>query len=342
MADDKIYFDEQALSIVDSWLSGNDNESKSAKRVATSSTIAPASKVGLGFKGKVAAEKTKDALQIRLEKSQKKKKNSEPEDEPIATKVATGSTKNNSDDDNDDDDNDEEMQLHGVVEDMPISRTQKSVKPVAIVKKQQPKRKAELINGNLVCEMKETSLPIVLASIESTQKPSASSSSGTPGAENVYKRKRTKTRSKQKNIRRDNRSDSQKPSYITDTQSEDYRGRYLTEVRSLLLFLSFTFPSLSIPYLTFPSILTTYFLNGDESPAGHHLSCLHLFLSANRLFLHSSISVALFDNNFKYFSDFTDCYPQLHSLGNFIAIGKASIAVISCQILILFYFNCYC
>ena len=236
MADDKIYFDEQALSIVDSWLSGNDNESKSAKRLATSSTIAPASKVGLGFKGKVAAEKTKDALQIRLEKSQKKKKNSEPEDEPIATKVATGSSKNKSDDDNDDDDDDDDegVQLHGVVEDMPISRTQKSIKPVAVVRKQQPKRKAELINGNLVCEKKEISPPVVVAPIESISKPSASSSFKTPGTENEYKRKRTKTRSKQKNIRRDNRSDSQKPSYITDTQSEDYRGRYLTEVRIFL------------------------------------------------------------------------------------------------------------
>lgn len=242
MADDKIYFDEQALSIVDSWLSGKDNDSKSSKRAATSSTVAPANKVGLGFKGKVSVEKTKDALQLRLEKSQKKKKNSEPEDEPIATKVVLSSKsdrKNNDDDDDDDnDDDDDGVQLHGIVEDMPISRTQKSIKPVVPVKKQ-PKRKAELINGNLICEKKEISPPVVTEPTDSTSKASASSSSVIPGAENEYKRKRTKTRSKQKNIRRDNRPDSQKPSYITDIQSEDYRGRYLTEVKALLLFFLF-------------------------------------------------------------------------------------------------------
>ena len=237
MADDKIYFDEQALSIVDSWLSGKDNDSKSSKRVATSSTVAPANKIGLGFKGKVSGEKTKDALQLRLEKSQKKKKNSEPEDEPITTKVVLGSksdSKNNDDDDDNDDgddDDDDGVQLHGIVEDMPISRTQKSIKPVVLVKKQ-PKRKAELINGNLICETKKISPPVVSALIESTSKASASSSSVIPGPDNEYKRKRTKTRSKQKNIRRDNRPDSQKPSYITDIQSEDYRGRYLTEVKT--------------------------------------------------------------------------------------------------------------
>ena len=233
MAEDKIYFDEQALSIVDSWLSGKDSDSKSSKRVATSSTVAPANKVGLGFKGKVSGEKRKDALQLRLEKSQKKKKNSEPEDEPITTKVVLGSKSdsknNNDDDDKDDDDDDDGVQLHGIVEDMPISRTQKSIKPVVLVKKQ-PKRKAELINGNLICEKKEITPPVVSAPIESTSKASASSSSVIPGPDNEYKRKRTKTRSKQKNIRRDNRPDSQKPSYITDIQSEDYRGRYLTEV----------------------------------------------------------------------------------------------------------------
>ena len=253
MADDKIYFDEQALSIVDSWLSGKDNDSKSSKRVATSSTVAPPNKVGLGFKGKVSVEKTKDALQQRLEKSQKKKKNSEPEDEPIATKVVLGSksdSKNNDDDnDNDDDDDDDDgVQLHGIVEDMPISRTQKSIKPVVLVKKQ-PKRKAELINGNLVCEKKGISPPVVSVPTESTSKASALSSSVIPGAENEYKRKRTKTRSKQKNIRRDNRPDSQKPSYITDIQSEDYRGRYLTEVKALLLF--FLFPLNSPSYLLY-------------------------------------------------------------------------------------------
>jgi hypothetical protein len=308
MADDKIYFDEQALSIVDSWLSGNDNESKSAKRVATSSTIAPASKVGLGFKGKVAAEKTKDALQIRLEKSQKKKKNSEPEDEPVATKVATGSSKNKSDDDNDDenddDDDDEGVQLHGIVEDMPISRTQKSIKPVTVVKKQQPKRKAELINGNLVCEKKEISPPVVVAPIESISKPSASSSSGTPGAENEYTRKRTKTRSKQKNIRRDNRSDSQKPSYITDTQSEDYRGRYLTEVR--MSYPSPPLPLLPFSFLPFPSLLTVYSLNCHVSSSDHPKSLLLLLLSANKHSLHSFLSSIIFDNHSN------DSYPPLY------------------------------
>ena len=223
MADDKIFFDEQALSVVDSWLGvGTAKKEKATHRISTTATGAPSSKVGLGFKGKVAEAKVKDALQVRLEKSQKKKtKSIDPDDEELDRKH----------DDDDDDDDDTGLQLHGIVEDMPLSRTQIFAKPI-VVSKAQPKKKAavELINGNLIVE-KKTALPVaeIVADSHVVVEKRKNENLSTVGDE--HKRKRTKTRSKQKNIRRDNRPDSQKPSYITDTQAEDYRGRDLTEVR---------------------------------------------------------------------------------------------------------------
>ena len=222
MADDKIFFDEQALSVVDSWLGvGTAKKEKNTQRISTTATGAPSSKIGLGFRGKVAEVKVKDALQVRLEKSQKKKtKNIDPDDEELDRKH-----------DDDDDDDDTGLQLHGIVEDMPLSRTQIFAKPI-VVSKAQPKKKAavELINGNLIVEKKAVP-PVaeVVADAHVVVEKRKSEEISTGGDE--YKRKRTKTRSKQKNIRRDNRPDSQKPSYITDTQAEDYRGRDLTEVR---------------------------------------------------------------------------------------------------------------
>ena len=227
MAEDKIFFDEQALSVVDSWLSGsNDKKDKSSSKAVSSSTGAPVSKSGLGFKGKVPEAKIKDALQVRLEKSKKRK--NETNDESNKSKL-----EDDGNNDDDDDDDDSGHQMHGIVEDMPVSRTQRNSKPV-IVAKSQPKKKvaAELINGNLVYQKEEIKVPLEKSSIPnaSTTGNVKSVGSDAPSGGEEYKRKRTKTRSKQKNIRRDNRPDSQKPSYITDTQAEDYRGRDLTEV----------------------------------------------------------------------------------------------------------------
>ena len=222
MADDKIFFDEQALSVVDSWLGvGTGKKEKTIHRISTSTTGAPTSKIGLGFRGKATEVKVKDALQVRLEKSLKKKtKNIDPDDEEVIKK-------HNEDDDDDDDTG---LQVHGIVEDMPKSRTQIFAKPIAVTKAQPKKKAVELVNGNLIVEKKAV-LPsaeaVAVSNIVVEKRKSEEISTG--GDE--YKRKRTKTRSKQKNIRRDNRPDSQKPSYITDTQAEDYRGRDLTEVR---------------------------------------------------------------------------------------------------------------
>lgn len=228
MAEDKIFFDEQALSIVDSWLGGsNDKKDKSSSKVVSSTTGAPVSKSGLGFKGKVPEAKIKDALQVRLEKSKKRKNESNVE--PNKSKL--DEDKNNDDDDDDDDSSGHQM--HGIVEDMPVSRTQRNSKPV-VVAKSQPKKKvaAELINGNLVYQKEEIKIPLEKSSVPNASIPGNAKAVGSeaPSGGEEYKRKRTKTRSKQKNIRRDNRPDSQKPSYITDTQAEDYRGRDLTEV----------------------------------------------------------------------------------------------------------------
>lgn len=67
-------------------------------------------------------------------------------------------------------------------------------------------------------------------------KPSSSTTSvntSEGSATSPYKRKRPKTRSKQKNIRRDHRSDDQKPAHLqlggAGDGGEEYRGRVLTE-----------------------------------------------------------------------------------------------------------------
>lgn len=230
MSDEKIFFDEQALSVVDSWLGGNTvKANRNAPRVSSSSVVVPLSKIGLGFRGKVSEEKIKDALQTRLDKNQKKKKKKDTlgNDDSNKRKIDT------EDDGNDDDDSD--LQLHGIVEDTPISRTQQVSK---VVEKYHPKKKtavdlvvsakssvALLSNIDPTSSVADNSTQIAAVTAESSSK--AADSDG-------YKRKRTKTRSKQKNIRRDNRPDSQKPSYITNTEAEDYRGRELTEVIKLL------------------------------------------------------------------------------------------------------------
>ena len=144
MATDKIFFDEQALSVVDSWLGGSSVKvNKSSATISNSSAAAPLSKVGLGFRGKVTEEKPKDALQIRLDKSQKKKKDDKADDESNKRKVDMD------DNDNDDNDDDDDLQLHGIVEDMPISRTQqfsKSSKNIPSQPKKKVKAAAEISN----------------------------------------------------------------------------------------------------------------------------------------------------------------------------------------------------
>ena len=253
MATDKIFFDEQALSVVDSWLGGSSVKVNKSSAASSNSAAAPLSKVGLGFRGKVTEEKPKDALQIRLDKSQKKKKDDKADDESNKRKVDMD------DNDNDDNDDDDDLQLHGIVEDMPISRTQqfsKSSKNIPSQPKKKVKAATEISNhkgGNDSIEVpssasgsvsnfaadssssKTTSIEINNNNNNNNNKaaPTGTTSATTANGGDDYKRKRTKTRSKQKNIRRDNRPDSQKPSYITNTEAEDYRGRELTEVNRM-------------------------------------------------------------------------------------------------------------
>jgi hypothetical protein len=276
MAEDKIFFDEQALSVVDSWLSGtNDKKDKSSSKAVSSSTGAPVSKSGLGFKGKVPEAKVKDALQVRLEKSKKRKNEAN-------TELNKSKQEDNDNDDDDDDDDSSGHQMHGIVEDMPVSRTQRNSKPVVIAKSQ-PKKKvaAELINGNLVYQKEEITVPVEKSPVPNATAPGNAKAFGSeaPSGGEEYKRKRTKTRSKQKNIRRDNRPDSQKPSYITDTQAEDYRGRDLTEVTycAVLCFAVQCCPVLCCAVLLLSSVkLWMVHYITSCSFDGHYICC-HLF-----------------------------------------------------------------
>jgi hypothetical protein len=139
MADDKIFFDEQALSVVDSWLGSSKGSDNKSNQRSEPSISAPLSKVGLGFRGKGPQEPVKDALQLRLDKSNKRKKNNADANEE------SSKSKRKLDDNNDNDNDDDEdygIQLHGVVEDMPISRTQIVKKKIVATKSQQKKKPA--------------------------------------------------------------------------------------------------------------------------------------------------------------------------------------------------------
>jgi DNA segregation ATPase FtsK/SpoIIIE-like protein len=160
--------------------------------------------IGLGFRGKISEEKEKDALQKRLDKNNKKKKNN-LDDEKTETKDA--------DNDNDDDLG---QQLHGVVENMPISRTQlKRSNPVTSSTKTQPKKLAtiEIIKEDLGLSLPTP--PVFTAPLTKEAKIFSNpdkqkgffNDGYKKGDANNFKnedgevRKRTKTRSKQKNIR---------------------------------------------------------------------------------------------------------------------------------------------
>ena len=279
---DKIFFDEKVLSIVDSWLGESDVKNKTTT-TSGSSTAAPLSKVGLGFRGNKKEEKVKDALQVRLDKNKNKnlsKTKIDNDDESNKRKLD-----NRDEDDSDDDD---DMQLHGIVEDMPRSRTQQHSK-VKTITKTQPKKKMTLekvekpekTEKTEKTEQKEEeaqkqadsdSIKNVFNNVSNTSSSKFAGHPKTPGTKKTtpnwtpsttpktghwaprplaasvagdgggggngglgsgeeVRVKRNKTRSKQKNIRKDNRPDSQKPSYIIDSQAENYRGRELTEVR---------------------------------------------------------------------------------------------------------------
>ena len=140
-----------------------------------------------------------------------------------------------------DDSSSDEDELHGVVE-KDISRT--NIKPINASKNKnrtssnQTKRSTEN-QVDLKCTTKAeeyTELDSRNAEIKDvgTSKSASEKESGEVIRENHRKRNRTKTRSKQKNIRRDNRPESSKPAHL-QAGSKDFQGRELTEVTKQMI-----------------------------------------------------------------------------------------------------------
>jgi len=231
-----LVFDDGALSVVDEWLGGGSSSGNSSKGAATqhqasssSSSSAAANvhgKAGLGFRGTGKdkdTKKQKDVLQVRLEKQAKRQKR---DDDRPGAPATTG-------DDADDDDEDEGQQLHGIVGDVPISKTKLSMFDKIQAQK---RRRPETGQGKKGAKDPATTVAVAAAPVppppvvaEEDVPPAAASApagsgDGGAGGDGGRRRKRSKTRSKQKNIRRDNRPDEKKPEYL-----KGELGRPLTE-----------------------------------------------------------------------------------------------------------------
>lgn len=211
MANCNVVFVDDSKTLLQEWM-GN---SASATNMDFTSEVHTDSiplrgKAGLGARTPHAVgQDHTDALAIRLSKNAKKRK-------LIDSK--------NQDQDNDD------IDFHGTVEEdmdeskiRAVSRRSKStIRPLAKISQSETDAAAFAASGikpqNIVADIKilDDSTP-------------------GEGLDQIVKRKRVKTRSKQKNIRRDNRPATVKPAHL-QIGSKDYKGRPITKVSSLPLF----------------------------------------------------------------------------------------------------------
>ena len=272
MTSNLIYFDDTQLDVVDDWLEGS-GSGKRSKETNTTSSIGKTglknastlnqSKAGLGFRSLQPNENTKgvaskDALEKHLAKNKRKKLKTDSDaniNESKKLKNDGIDVANESQIDEDDDDC--LTTIHGIVEDMPISKANfldmnnkfnknnskgknntavKKVKddkilsslPATDISLNQVLPKVEDILAN---EMKENTASFSNDVVDNTSNNDNNSGYSKP--------KRHKTRSKQKNIRRDNRPDALKPSYLLPSaHPEEYRGRILTNVRTIYCYHS--------------------------------------------------------------------------------------------------------
>jgi len=192
-----MFFDENALSVVDSWLEGVSDEKVTPSEVKNRNANKQdalkieTSKSGLGYSGAPKVLKEKDALTIRLEKQKKKNAKSTKTDDVDPS--------------------------HGLIEDYDDLQTQRFG-----MKRKEKETK-----------MKHHSQDTEVAESDQTD-PDASLKIISENEEDKPKRKRQKTRSKQKNIRRDNRPDNEKPEHLR-LGSGAYKGRPLTQATKQVL-----------------------------------------------------------------------------------------------------------
>jgi len=131
-------------------------------------------------------------------------------------------------------------ELNGVVEDCSLSKVEMinkrniAIKPISnylsnsisLQKKRKPKPNSTAVLDTIVADAAAVDVAADNNQLPNRSGECAAESSSTAASEKP--RKRMKTRSKQKNIRRDNRPDSDKPKHLRP--GEDFAGRPLTEV----------------------------------------------------------------------------------------------------------------
>jgi hypothetical protein len=219
---------------------------------------APASKAGLGYRGKPNESKGKDALEVRL--GQNKRQKASHDDEEGHRRKQQNAT---SDGGSESDDDDMGVNMHGIVEDVPVSKSSIGKRNPVVQstkrsmgtgakdignKKSRPSNELGGVKGK---SAESAGVDTVTWEIDgaagaagggqrdggvnndsrgNSNPPHSHKHESADGNNSNFKRKRTKTRSKQKNIRKDNRPDAKRPAYLqAGAPSEEYKGRVLTE-----------------------------------------------------------------------------------------------------------------
>jgi hypothetical protein len=239
-----ISFQEDSTSIVDSWLAKEsfvDEELAGGKQLksnkSTSAPVSGDSRLGLGFtasvNGKDQSKKGDDALSRNLKKGEKKYGQNDVD--PVSGKKRTA---------------DELRDMHGVVDDLqeesraalvsvakPVTKVSVAVnkQPHNLSKKVKPSNPQNNININRTTTSSNDSKKSVFEFKSTSLAVSGDNVPNISADETLEARpKRKKTRSKQKNIRRDNRSDTDKPTHL-QVGSKEYKGRPLTaETKAVL------------------------------------------------------------------------------------------------------------
>ena len=203
-----MYFDESAVSVVDSWLAKGPSAA-GTKNIETAAAEAavPTGRGGIGFKSTKKASK-EDGFENGLRKIAAKKKRDELEQSR------------------------QTVELHGVVEE----EFEKVKRPKVAEQKNTAVALPSKPNNTQSSGSKALT-PVANAADRSTSsiKPPTGDPNTEPGGS--VKRQRKKTRSKQKNIRKDNRATNFKPEHL-QLGNKSYSGRPLTKVMKVVMCMS--------------------------------------------------------------------------------------------------------
>lgn len=265
----QVYFDDSQLSVVNEWMDKVNDGKKLVAASSISTPFAAASKRGgLGHKIVQSQHMAKSKLLQRM--GDKEKDGQSKKKKKKGKKDVDGDDSENGNNDNDDDDEEEEIK-HGIIDKLSgskasaVKQTKATPKPESstssskadTLAEKKRKYQAELEQKKIQEErgeaprVKPKHLQEVDKRIQDGTEVNASgptkkvkrpfkhlvglSNNGADENGNVP-RKRPKTRSKQKNIRKDNRPDDQKPSYLLGSPNrEGFAGRPLTKETKKIL-----------------------------------------------------------------------------------------------------------